>query len=219
MAPSRKNKPQAQPSTSSFNEAALSKLTAKIDRNLTGKPSDRSHRGKRKRLQPAEDVESGPKKKQAHSGDHRSKRDKPGPAQPVEGRGKKEALLEEIKALGGDEADLDLVAGIDSDAEEGAEKTIERPLDNGFTAELAKYASSLGFEKVRGEALEASDSDSDGESEDDAEGNGDSEGGDNVVPQVSRPAPAANVERPRKSGKLVSKDFVGLIKGTAADPF
>lgn len=117
--------------------------------------------------------------------------------------------MEEIKALGGDEADLDLVAGVDSDAEEGAEKTAERPLDNRFSAELAKFASGLGFEKVRGDALDASDPEAEEESENEVEEDRDFEE-ENETPPASRPEPAADHLRPRTSGKLVSKDSVWM---------
>ena len=43
-------------------------------------------------------------------------------AEPAEADAEPNALLQEILELGGDEADLELVKGVDSDAEEGAGK-------------------------------------------------------------------------------------------------
>ena len=205
MARNRKNKPPTQTTTSSFNEAALSKLTAKIDRSLTATTDDTTHRGKRKRKS-VEDLEASPAKKQVPTRDQRGKGKDAEPGQQDGGKTKKESLLEEIIALGGDEDDLELVAGIDSDAEDGADKTTEMPLDNGFTAELAKFASSLGFEKVRQEALDASESESDEASD---EGEEDEVSEKNVAAQQEpRAEPAVENPRGRKLGKLVSKDPV-----------
>lgn len=145
-----------------FDEAALSKLTAKIDTELSKpkaapKPQKQKQKqkderpAKRKRNEDDSTKDANPKKKQAQETSNGSAKPKKTKA-PKE---KKADLLEEIKLLGGDEADLDLVAGIDSDAEEGqgtkSSKTASTDMDKKLKNELAKFAAGLGFEKVRDE--------------------------------------------------------------------
>lgn len=159
MAAKKKSKGQKTGAKPAFDEAALSKLTAKIETELSKpkpKAKDKEHKHKnerpikRKRAEnETKDVNSPPKKKQAHEAKHGSGKPKKAP------RDKRTEMLEEIKALGGDEADLDLVAGIDSDAEEGQEVKPSKPaptdIGNTFKSELAKFAAGLGFEDVRDE--------------------------------------------------------------------
>lgn len=139
-----------------FDEAALSKLTAKIETELS-KPKQKEHKhkedrsSKRKRADnEPKDANPHPKKRHAHEPKQRSEKPKKAP------RDKTAEMLEEIKALGGDEADLDLVAGIDSDADDGpgaksANQAANADLDKTFKNELAKFAAGLGFEDVRDE--------------------------------------------------------------------
>ncbi|ORY75459.1 CBF/Mak21 family-domain-containing protein [Protomyces lactucae-debilis] len=63
---------------------------------------------------------------------------------------KQEQLLRDIRDLGGDEADLALVAGLDSDADEAApveraEKKAKKPEDLHLQRDLAKLAKELGL--------------------------------------------------------------------------
>ncbi|KAH6660217.1 CBF/Mak21 family-domain-containing protein, partial [Truncatella angustata] len=58
-------------------------------------------------------------------------------------------LLDEIRALGGDEQDLELVDGLESEDETFGEDAKSKTLDKGLEAELAKFALGLGFEKVQ----------------------------------------------------------------------
>lgn len=75
-------------------------------------------------------------------------------------------LLEEIKALGGDESDLALIQGIDSDDEEYAQGSKDsKALDKGLKDELAAFSKQLGFAEV--EMSEASDQDEDEEDDND----------------------------------------------------
>ncbi|KAH8883958.1 CBF-domain-containing protein [Thozetella sp. PMI_491] len=145
----------------SFDEAALANLTATIDKNLD-KSGDSDRSGKRKR----QDGASGPlpKKRQIQTDAPRDRAPKGGKGD----NGKKHSgklstsqLLEEIRALGGNEEDLELVTGIDSDAEEGApkEKPAETTVDNSFKNELAKFASSLGFENLPEDDAETDEED------------------------------------------------------------
>lgn len=76
-------------------------------------------------------------------------------------------LLEEIKALGGDESDLALIQGIDSDDEENVKGSKDsKPADKGLKDELAAFSKQLGFAEV--EMSEASD-DEEGEEEEEVE--------------------------------------------------
>lgn len=137
-----------------FDEVALSKLTAKIETELSKpKPKESSkHKdqrpSKRKRADnDLKDANPHPQKRQAQEPRH-------GPGKPKKAHKDKRAeMLEEIKALGGDEADLDLVAGIDSDVDDGQDAKPAKPapadMDNAFKSELAKFAAGLGFENVR----------------------------------------------------------------------
>lgn len=128
-----------------FNEDALAKLTSRIDHSLT----DNDHKRKRPptNASPAHMV-----KKQRNSD-----------AEPVTHGSKtdQEALLAEILALGGDEDDLELINGIDSDDELVGES--KAPVDKKLRDELEALSKKLGFsEFVPQEASEASE-DEDGE--------------------------------------------------------
>ena len=150
-----------------FDDAALTKLTAKIDTALS-KPQTKEHKqkderpGKRKRSD-NETKDATPKKRQAQEatngvGKHQ-KAQKPQKPQKSQ-KGRNLDLLEEIKALGGDEDDLDLVAGIDSDAEEGQgpkPSKASEDLDKSLKNELAKFAAGLGFDQVRDEVVATDD--------------------------------------------------------------
>lgn len=148
-----------------FDEAALSKLTAKIDTELSKpkaapKPQKQKQKqkderpAKRKRNEDDSTKDANPKKRQAQETSNGSTKPKKTKT-PKDKKDKKIELLEEIKLLGGDEADLDLVAGIDSDAEDGqgtkSSKTSSTDMDKKLKNELAKFAAGLGFEQVRGE--------------------------------------------------------------------
>ncbi|KAK5652618.1 hypothetical protein OQA88_10379 [Cercophora sp. LCS_1] len=132
---------------SSFNEAALAQLTAKLDTSLP--KSGGEAQGKRKRSRDADD-RPGSSKRHAHTGADRKLQEHEGRG---DGRAKKnlEVLRDEILALGGDEDDYELVAGVDSDAE-NAQDTPRKPSttapDDCLREELAKFASTLGFEHV-----------------------------------------------------------------------
>lgn len=148
MAAKRKSK--GAKAKAAFDEAALTKLTAKIDTELSkSKPKDQKQKNERpeKRKRNDNDTkDSQPKKRQAQEA--RNGSDKPKKA----AKEAKINLLEEIKLLGGDEADLELVAGIDSDAEEDQEprpKAGSTDMDKALKNELAKFAAGLGFDEVR----------------------------------------------------------------------
>lgn len=162
MAGKKKSKGQKAATKPAFDEAALSKLTAKIDTELSkprsesnpqkNKPKQKDERpAKRKRIDDDNTKDANPKKRQAQEPKHGPGKTKKAKAP----KDKKADMLEEIRLLGGDEADLELVAGIDSDAEGGQgtkpSKTATTNMDKTLKNELAKFAAGLGFEKVRDE--------------------------------------------------------------------
>lgn len=168
MTGKKKAKGQKEAANLPFDEAALSKLTARIDTELSKpkpKPKPKTQKqkderpGKRKRNDD-DHKDATPKKRQAQEVKQRLEKPKKttahGSGKPKKSSKDKTAeMLEEIKLLGGDEADLDLVAGVDSDAEEGLEanttKAAPADVDNAFKNALAKFAAGLGFDKVRDE--------------------------------------------------------------------
>ena len=135
------------------------------------------------------------------------------------GKGKKGAvkltrseLLDEIRALGGDEEDLDLVTGIDSDVEDGAPKSkpAEAQVDDSFKNELAKFASGLGFENLPQEDDAATDDEiapqEANREEEEEEAEGDEAQNEEEEEEIDEPEPVE--EEPvkgKKAGKLVSK--------------
>ncbi len=199
----------------SFDETALANLTAKIGKNLDI-PGDDGRSGKRKR----QDGGAGaplPKKRQVET-----ETSEPRKNGRKGGKGKKGAvkltrseLLEEIRALGGDEEDLDLVTGIDSDVEDGAPKSkpTEAQVDDSFKNELAKFASGLGFQNLPQEDDAATDDEiaqqeaNEEEQEEEEEEEGDEvQDEEEEEEEIDEPEPVEEVpEKGKKAGKLVSK--------------
>lgn len=207
----------------SFDDSALTQLTASIEKKLGGKPDWENkkpeHGGKRKRQDgPATDNPNNEplKKRPARKGPG----DRAKAAQPAAKPAKTSAaaLLEEIRALGGDENDLELIENVDSDAEEGQgakkAKDAEEEVDDKFKDELAKFAASLGLEKLRQEVEEESEAEEEAEEaaepdeEDDAEAEEEEEEEEEPQPPAhsERPEPPTREERSKDAhGKLVSK--------------
>jgi len=189
-----------------FDEAALSQLTSTIDKTLStldGQSAPPPPASKRKRTR-GEDDEPSPKRVQTQStSPGKRKRTAEQQSKSVS----RSALLEEILALGGDEDDLDLVANLDSDNEDGGGQksapSADAVADESLRDELAKFASSLGFHN-----LPQDDADTDEELEDaevafaqePPETQRTEERKDEVAPE--RPQEA---RRGKDSGKLVSK--------------
>lgn len=142
-----------------FDEAALAKLTSKIDKTLGG--SEKQETTKRKRQRDSDDAP-----------DSKRRQTKPHEQQKQGGRSdKRTVLLDEILALGGDKEDLELVANLESDNEDGdAPKSkpaaADGSLDDALRQELAKFASSLGFQKLRDDEEDPNTDDSEPEDED-----------------------------------------------------
>ncbi|KAI1435695.1 CBF-domain-containing protein [Xylaria sp. CBS 124048] len=181
-----------------FDEAALSKLTAKLDsklpqatnseskhskgkrkldqaadiaqppakkRNQQGKP-DRPPKGKPDQLPKSNKFEGKPNSKPRNTNSHSQPGDHQSNAQP-HGKSHKShklhnqsrdplesenLLLDEIRALGGDEDDLNLVGSIDSDDEAVNTQSGGKDADKSLRAELASFAAGLGFDQVAPDA-------------------------------------------------------------------
>ena len=201
MPPKNKGKGQKAPKPA-FDEAALSQLTAKIDTNL----SQSKERPPEKRKRDDYDSrDSNPKKRQAQ--EPKGNRQSPKKA----GKESSSSLLDEIRLLGGDESDLELVTGVDSDAEEGQSANAGKSsseLDRAFQKELAKFASGLGFEQVREESVAADDEPDEEQEEDDVEEVSDfsDDEGDVQEPPAApeKPQVQEKLQNQKKKGKLVS---------------
>ncbi|KAI0151964.1 CBF-domain-containing protein [Hypoxylon sp. NC0597] len=181
-----------------FDDAALWKLTAEIQSKLESKLTEskqtkgKKDQGKRKRDQTAEPVQSPPNKRKNTSGPNNNKggnklkkTQKPTTSKKAD----LSTLLDEIKALGGDEDDLKLVEDVDSEDEELDNDKGNKNADKGLRAELAKFAAGLGFDDVRPEAVaEESDEDmaeADGAEEDENEDDdGSSQGSSGSEPEA-----------------------------------
>ncbi|KAI1419732.1 CBF/Mak21 family-domain-containing protein [Xylaria sp. FL1777] len=179
-----------------FDAAALSKLTAKLDKKLAEarKSDPKSAKGKRK-LDLSTDLAPPPAKKrnQQRKSEHPPKgkangqlKGKPNskphakldaqsrdplskpPYKNQKGSQRTDAdfLLNEIKALGGDEDDYKLVGDIDSEDEAVDNQTGSKDVDKLLRDELASFAASLGFDQVEQDAAsEESDAGADQDNE------------------------------------------------------
>ncbi|KAB5551326.1 CBF/Mak21 family-domain-containing protein [Coniochaeta sp. 2T2.1] len=202
MAPRGKQSKPKGPKT--FDESTLTQLTANIEKKLEGKPDWENkrpqHGGKRKRPDDNPNNEPLPKKRPTRKGPEQRAQAAQRPGKPA--KTPTSTLLEEIKALGGDENDLELIENLDSDAEEGAGPKPKEPdveVDDGFKNELAKFAASLGLEKLREEAeAESEEEDEVEEPEPEAE-----EEFEDVEEEEEEeaPQPPARQERPEPPAK------------------
>ncbi|KAI0111531.1 CBF-domain-containing protein [Daldinia grandis] len=158
-----------------FDDTALSKLTAKIDSKLaeSKKIPEKKDQGKRKRDQTGDAVQSPPNKKKTISKPSEKKNNRnPKKTQKPTSTSEKASsstLLDEIRALGGDEEDLKLVEDVNSEDEEPSNPKSKKGADKGLRAELAKFAAGLGFDDVRPES-DAEEADGVDEDEDGNDG-------------------------------------------------
>ncbi|GAW12051.1 hypothetical protein ANO14919_014070 [Xylariales sp. No.14919] len=186
----------------SFDEAALSKLTAKLDSKLAEvkKTEPKSTKSKRK-LDQSSDIAPPPAKKRNQQGkpDYLRKGRPNGPNgkpdskpyskpnahskdRPSKFHDKKQKvlqpsganfLLDEIKALGGDEDDYKLVGDIDSDDEAVNNQTGSKDADKLLRAELASFAAGLGFDQVEQDPATEESGAEDGQDNESISGNDD----------------------------------------------
>lgn len=153
-----------------FDENALEKLTSRIDQSLS------DNQQKRKKP-PTGDNPTQDRKRPRNGVDRPSKHDKKSSAS------EKDILLAEIKALGGDEKDLELVEGVDSDEEEEdgdqrdaqPSKTKDYIVDKSLKDELAALSKSLGLADYQPSEASEEEVDEAGVSDDDHEEEGDEE--------------------------------------------
>lgn len=208
-----------------FDESALSKLTAKLETDLASpKPKSKPKDQKQKDERPAKRKRSENDAKDATPNKRQAKEPKSRPAQDSKKtakenkapKDKKAELLQEILALGGDENDLDIIAGVDSDVEEGqGPRPKEAPveMDKALKNELAKFAAGLGFEKVRDEDAATDDGEGEGEESEAADEEEEEEEGDEwedePEPEKGGKEPVAEKQSRSAAGKLVSMRHLG----------
>lgn len=180
----------------SFNENALEQLTSKIDQNLNGKDNKR-------KKPPTTDAGSQDHKRQRNSSN--------GPSKPTQ-KSEQEALMDEIRALGGDEEDMKLIADIDSSDEEVVEGD-KKPIDKSLKDELAAFSKQLGFSNHQPSEASEDENDQDDEAGQDEEDDDDfedieddeEEGDDQDAEEDDEADEDDEVEAPRKVGNLVSR--------------
>lgn len=112
-----------------FSEDALTQLTSKLDKNLN---SSADHKRKNP---PADNTTKQDQKRQRNTKE---------PAKTADSKNADMDLLAEIRALGGNEDDFDLINGIDSEDEEYT-KDQKMPVDKKLKAELAAFSKELGL--------------------------------------------------------------------------
>jgi len=131
-----------------FDQNALAQLTARLDTTLASQ-AEGALQTKRKRLQDADDSD-GAKKRQDRLGPTKQRQEQDGDTAD-------NILLKEILALGGDEDDYNLVANVDSGNEDDKAPESKAPdlklpsaiaFDESLQRELAKFATTLGFQHL-----------------------------------------------------------------------
>jgi ribosome biogenesis protein MAK21 len=162
-----------------FDDNALSKLTAKIDQKLSETKQGPKKKQSQRSLKSPQSKPDLKRKRQDDKPEHAAKKrteepkrnfkDKPdkknksankkGPKSTQNGTSSNNVLLDEIRALGGDEQDLELVGDVDSEDETLGSDTKGNKLDKALQAELAKFASGLGFDKAQPEVAEEDEQD------------------------------------------------------------
>ncbi|KAG6008075.1 hypothetical protein E4U43_000222 [Claviceps pusilla] len=163
--PQKKGKgPRVQKERQSFDKNTLAQLTSKIDQNLS------SHDHKRKN--PPTDAGIQQEQKRRRQSDQ---------IQPQKAKGQQkvdqDVLLAEIKALGGDEQDLELINGVDSDDETAAEGSAGR-IDKTLKDDLVALTKELGFSNLAPEVTVESEPEEDEVFDDDDGDDDDKEASD-----------------------------------------
>lgn len=173
-------KNKASQSLPSFDESALSALTEKIEKGLQkGKgpesaqksPKQKKNSAKQKNDTASRANGTGSGKKRDAEGNVKSSKDtarksKPSDSAAAGSASARDILLQEILALGGDEEDLELLDGVESDNDDIKGESQQPSQDPKFAKDLSKFIASLG---IQGQAVaEPSESEAD-EPESDAE--------------------------------------------------
>lgn len=167
-----------------IDEGALENLTAKIDQNLGS-----NHKRKQ------------PPTRGAGDQDQKRQRNSQGSSGKKDGKLDNNALLEEIKALGGDESDLELIKDVESEDETyGKDAKVDKKLKD----ELAALSKELGFAEF--EMSEASDEDYGAEESEDDEDEDDED-------ESEEEAKAEVKEAPKSKDPVIPK-VKGLVSCT-----
>ncbi|KAF6810931.1 CBF/Mak21 family protein [Colletotrichum sojae] len=132
-----------------LNEQSLTALTAKIDKSLGKGDKEDAAKKSKKRKHPVEDASASPlqRKKQSHGHLRAGKESTTKAESETGGALSRSALLEEIRALGGDEEDLELIEDIDSDQDRASEvDDAESAVDVKLQSDLLAFAAQLGLQ-------------------------------------------------------------------------
>lgn len=165
-----------------LNEDTLAQLTSRIDQNL----NDKDH----KRKNPPTDASPAQKnKKQKSAPKSLNSEDY-------------QSLLAEVKALGGDEGDMDLIGGLD-DSEDEYEQGNSAPVDKKLRDELAALSKELGFAELPAQA-DSEDEHAEEEDEDDeAEEDGDDDEDEDEEEESEDDRDEEKVHESRRMGNMV----------------
>ncbi|GAO14727.1 hypothetical protein UVI_02028590 [Ustilaginoidea virens] len=193
MAKSQKKSkdPRASKQIRGLNEDSLARLTSRIDQNLS------SNHHKRKNPPTDAAIKQQPKR-QRNLDDGQSSKNK--------AQIDRDALLAEIKALGGDEDDLELINAVDSDDETYAKESTG-PVDKSLQEELLALSKELGFANMEPEVASEPETESEedvGEDEGEEDGHDDEGDEDEEVTELERS------KGNKKPGAMVSPGFLSL---------
>ena len=186
-----------------LDDKVLEQLTAKIDQNLNGKEL--------KRKQPPTNVSSKQdQKRQRNSVNGKDKQQKPS----AKGKGKgldQAAIMAEIKELGGDEKDWDLIKDIDSSDEEYVNDD-KKAMDKGLKDELAALSKQLGLADYQ--PSEASEEEDQGDEVDEDEGEEDDDQIDEEAEESESEEEQEEAPKPQKKpGDMVC--LVSMLKASS----
>ena len=173
--------------TQSLDDKSLSQLTSKIEQNLNGNDQ--------KRKKPPTNASSKNERKRRRAED--------GPSD-LSSSGNLGALLAEIKALGGDEKDLELIGDVESADETYAEDD-KRTVDKKLKAEIAALSKELGFAEIEPDAASEVDEGSASDRQDEQNGGDDDEADEEEPGDADTQRLDADVRR--KAGNLVSAHY------------
>ncbi|KAI1269194.1 CBF-domain-containing protein [Xylariaceae sp. FL1019] len=157
--PPTKKRNQQENAKNSPHTKANGKPSGKPNGKLNGKPNEKPHTAPNGK--PSGKHTKFDSKPKAQFTDRKSKPAKK-PQKTMQSK-ETNTLLDEIKALGGDENDYKLIDGVESDDDEVNYQKSDKSADKTLRAELAKFAAGLGFDEV---APEPASDDEDDEPED-----------------------------------------------------
>ncbi|KAK1952072.1 CBF/Mak21 family protein [Colletotrichum sublineola] len=159
-----------------LDEQSLSNLTAKIEKTLS-KPITDGDPKKNKKRKHSDESSASPhqRKKPAQVRERFTNDGREAPNKPKGRHGgtlSRDDLLEEIRALGGDEEDLKLIGEIDSDQEDAAGEASSGSneiVDGKLRNELAAFAAQLGLQQYHEEATANDDGEDDDMGDEDSQ--------------------------------------------------